>query len=308
MTTSLAKPAEYTAKQPAGSGKRSGPVRGLAALMARAEEDDVPLFDTPGPRGRRRVAVATAVSLLLMAALIAVAIGQFAVKGQLEADKWRLFAQWPVIRYLLTGLWATVKVTLVSGAIALPLGALLALARLSGTRFLRWPASVYVELMRAVPLLLLIYAFLLGLPSTGVKLSLFWQLVWPIVLTNAAVFAEIFRAGVRALPPGQTEAGHALGLGHWTTMRLVVLPQAVRQTAPALVSQLVRLLKDSTLGYAVSFLELLNSAKVLGEFNHTIVQSYLVVAFVFVLVNVALASAANRLERRLGGARRRRRP
>ncbi|WP_251500184.1 amino acid ABC transporter permease [Actinacidiphila cocklensis] len=215
-------------------------------------------------------------SLPVLALLVAVAVRQFAAHGQLDAARWRLFVQAPVLRYLLTGLWAAVRVTLVSAALALPLGALLAVARLSRTRFLRWPAAAYVEVMRSVPLLLLIYAFLLGLPSTGFRMALFWQLVWPIALTNAAVFAEIFRAGVRALPRGQTEAAYALGLRYWPAMRTVVLPQAIRQTAPSLVGQLVRLLKDSTLGYVVSFLELLNSAKVLGEYNHTVIQGYLV--------------------------------
>ncbi|MEV6841516.1 ABC transporter permease subunit [Streptomyces sp. NPDC051133] len=229
----------------------------LTALWNRLDKDDTQLFDAPGPRGRRRIAVATVVSLLAFAGLAAVALRQFAANGQLSAAKWQLFVQGPVLRYLLTGLSATIQVALVSGAIALPVGALLALARLAETPLLRVPATLYVEVMRAVPLLLLVYAFLLGLPSTGIQLSLFWMLVWPIVITNAAVFAEIFRAGVRAIPQGQTEAGHALGLRHWSVLRLIVLPQAIRQTAPALASQLVRLLKDSTLGYVVSFPELL---------------------------------------------------
>ncbi|MFI5753045.1 amino acid ABC transporter permease [Streptomyces sp. NPDC051644] len=276
------------------------PLRSLTALLDRAD-DDISLFDVPGPRGRRRITIVTAVSLLVIAVLVGAALCQFALKGQLDAEKWSPFVQWPVVRYLLTGLWATAQVTLVSGSIALPLGTLLALARLSRSRLLRWPAGLYVEFMRAVPLLLLIYAFLLVLPSAGIRIPLFWQLVWPIVITNAAVFAEIFRAGVRALPRGQTEAGFALGLDYWPTMRLVVLPQTIRQTSPALVSQVVRLLKDSTLGYVVSFLELLNAARVLGELNHSIIQSFLVVAFVFIVVNVALATAAGRLERRTSG-------
>lgn len=284
----------------------ASPTRGhWARLAARAEEDGA-LFDPPGPRGRVRIRVATAVSLLVLALLVPAAGRQFAVHGQLDAAKWRLFVQAPILRYLLTGLWATVRVTLVSAALALPFGALLALGRLARTRFLRWPAGAYVEVMRSIPLLLLIYAFLLGLPSTGVRMPLFWQLVWPIVLTNAAVLAEIFRAGVRALPRGQSEAAYALGLRYWPTMRMVVLPQAVRQTAPSLVGQLVRLLKDNTLGYVVSFLELLNSAKVLGEYDHTIIQGYLVVALVYVLLNNALAGAAGLLERRVGRPARRR--
>ncbi|MFJ2095458.1 amino acid ABC transporter permease [Streptomyces sp. NPDC087901] len=269
--------------------------------MGAGEDDD--LFDPPGPRGRRRIAVATTMSLAVLALLLAGVVYQFAMHGQLNADKWSLFVQPPVLRYLLGGLWATVQVTLISAALALPLGALLALGRRCRQRVLRWPSAAYVEVLRAIPLLLLIYTFLLGLPSIGVRMPLFWQLVCPIVLTNAAVLAEIFRAGVRALPHGQTEAAYALGLGYWPTMRLVVLPQAIRQTAPSLVSQLVRLLKDSTLGYVVSFLELLNSAKVLGEYNHSIVQSFLVVALVYMLVNSALAAAAGRLERRTGRPR-----
>ncbi|MGW2299329.1 amino acid ABC transporter permease [Streptomyces violaceorubidus] len=247
--------------------------------------------------------MATVVSVAVLALLLAAVLHQFAVHGQLAADKWSLFVQAPVLRYLLGGLWATVQVTLASAALALPFGALLALGRLARTRLLRVPSAVYVEVLRAVPLLLLIYAFLLGLPETGVRMPLFWQLAVPIGLTNAAVFAEIFRAGVRALPPGQTEAAYALGLGYWPAMRLVVLPQAVRQTSPALVGQLVRLLKDSTLGYVVSFLELLNSAKVLGEYNHTLVQGFLVVALMYVLVNSMLAAIAWGLERRTGRPR-----
>lgn len=266
------------------------------------------LFDPPGPRGRRRIAAATVLSAAVLAALAWLALRRLAAHGQLSADKWRVFGQWPIAHYLLTGLTATLEVTLVAGAIALPLGVLLALARLSGSALLRWPAAAYTETMRAVPLLLLIYAFLLGLPQTGVRLPLFWQLVWPIVITNAAVLAEIFRAGVRAVDRGQSEAAYSLGLGYRPTMRLVVLPQAVRQVTPSLVSQVIRLLKDSTLGYVVSYLELLNSAKVLGEYNGTVVQSFLIVAAVYVGINTLLAAAAGRLERRLGpGAARTRR-
>jgi glutamate transport system permease protein len=261
---------------------------------------DVVLCDPPGPRGRRRIAIGTFVSVIALAALGWLAIRAFADHGQLSADKWRIFTQWPIIHYLLIGLGATVEVTAVSAALALPLGALLALARLSGSALLRGPAMIYTEVLRAVPLLLLIYAFLLGLPATGIRMPLFWQLVLPIVLTNGAVLAEILRAGVRAVDPGQSEAAYCLGLGYWSTMKQVVLPQAVRLVTPSLVSQLIRLLKDSTLGYVVSYLELLNSAKVLGEYNHTVVQSFLVVAVVYIAVNAALAAAAGRLERRLG--------
>ncbi|MFE5302403.1 amino acid ABC transporter permease [Streptomyces sp. NPDC056632] len=239
------------------------------------------------------------VTVLLAAA--AAAVHRFSLSGQLDPEKWAVFGQPAVLGYLLQALGVTLIVTAVSAVLALPLGVALALARLSRSRLLRLPATGWVEALRAVPLLLLVYAFLLGLPAAGLHVPLFWQLVCPIVLTNSAVLAEIFRAGVQGIPRGQTEAGYALGLGYWATLRLVVLPQAVRHSSPALVGQLVRLLKDSTLGYVVSVLELLNAAKVLGEFNHSIVQAYLVVAAVFVAVNGLLAVLASRLERRVGG-------
>ncbi|GAB3240155.1 amino acid ABC transporter permease [Kineosporia babensis] len=275
--------------------------RPLTVRLGSIGQQDAALFDVPGPQAQRRIAIATALSSLALLALVALAVRQFAINGQLEWDKWQLFTQWPVLRYLAIGLLATLQVTVVSGALALPLGALLALARLSRSPLLNRPAALYIEVLRAIPLLLLIYAFLLGLPTTGLRIPLFWQLIIPIVLTNSAVLAEIFRSAVKALPQGQTEAALAVGMGYWQTMRLVVLPQAIRMAAPALVSQVIRLLKDSTLGYVVSYLELLYSAKVLGEFNHTIIQSYVVVAVVFVIANLTLAAVAGQVERRFVG-------
>lgn len=276
--------------------------RALGAARGAAGEPGTALFDAPGPRTRRRIAVATVVSLAALVLLVWGAVRRLASYGQLDAAKWQMFTQWPIIHYLLNGLVATLEVTAISGAIALPIAVLMALGRLSRTRLLRWPAAVYTEVLRAVPLLLLIYAFLLGLPSTGLQVPLMWQLVWPIVLTNSAVLAEIFRAGVLAVNRGQTEAAQAIGLRYWPTMRLVVIPQAVRQVIPSLVSQLIRLLKDSTLGYVVSYLELLYASEVLGQYNHAVLQSFLVAAFCYVIVNNILATVARRLERRTSRA------
>lgn len=256
------------------------------------------IFEKPGPRGRRRIAIASALCVVVFAALAALALLAFARHGQLSARKWEPYTQWPIQHYLLTGVVGTLEITAVSGAIALPIGVLLALGRISRSRIPRWPAALYVEVFRALPLLLLVYAFLLGLPELGVGMPQFWQLVWPIVLTNAAVLAEIFRAGLRAVPKGQDEAAAALGLRYGPTMRLIILPQALRQVAPALVGQVIRLLKDSTLGYVVSYFELLTAGKVLGEYDGTVLQSFLVVAAIYILINNLLAMAATRLERR----------
>ncbi|MFJ2008309.1 amino acid ABC transporter permease [Streptomyces chartreusis] len=265
-----------------------------------SREDEIHLlFDPPGPRARSRIRIATAVSLLVLAGLLALAVSQFAAHGQFDRSQWWMFGQWPVLRFLLTGLGYTMLATAVAAALAFPLGALIALGRLSSSKPIRAAARTYVELFRAVPLLLLLYIFLFGLPSIGLTFPVFWQLVIPIVLGNAAVVAEIFRAGVLNLPRGQTEAAHSLGMTHAQAMRHVVVPQVLRALAPALVSQLVRLLKDSTLGYTVSYLELLHQAKVLGEYYHAVLSTYLVAAAAFIAVNAALSRTASWLEARL---------
>jgi glutamate transport system permease protein len=268
------------------------------ARTSRPRTDEL-LFDAPGPRARRRIRIATAVSLLALAVLAAFVVRQFTAHGQLAADQWRMFTLWPIVNYLLAGAENTLLVTAVAAALAFPIGGALALLRLSRSAPLRWLARGYVELFRALPLLLLLYLFLFGLPQLGITLPPFWQLVVPIVLTNAAVVAELVRAGVAALDRGQGEAAESLGLTYWQSMRWVVLPQAVRRLVPALVSQLVRLLKDSTLGYVVSFLELLHRAQVLGEYYHIVLSAYLVAAAAFVLVNASLAKLADWLERRV---------
>jgi glutamate transport system permease protein len=265
------------------------------ASVGRRTADSV-LFDAPGPRARRRIAIATVVAVVALIAAVWAAERRFAAYGQLSAAKWEPFTQWPIIHYLLNGLIATLEVTAISGAIALPAGLLLALGRLSRTRLLRWPAALYTEVFRAVPLLLLIYAVLFGLPSTGLRLPLMWELIWPIVATNSAVLAEIFRAGVLSIDRGQTEAAQAIGLRYWPTMRHVIIPQAIRRVVPSLVTQLIRLLKDSTLGYVVSYLELLYASEVLGQYNHAVLQCFLVAAFCYVIVNNILAAVARRLE------------
>jgi len=256
------------------------------------------LFDTPGPRARRRARIATVVSCVVISALAWLALAQFDSHGQLARAKWEIFLQWPVVRYLLSGLGATLKAALVAGAIALPIGGLLTLARLSRRRTLRRCSAGFVELFRAIPVLLLLYVFLIFLPRVGLTFPIFWQLVIPIVISNAAVLCEVFRAGVTSLDRGQYEAAVAVGLNHGQAMRLVIVPQAVRRVAPALVAQMVRLLKESTLGYVVSYPELLYNGKILGEFTHSLVQTYLVVAVVFIAVNQTLAAAAAALERR----------
>ena len=261
------------------------------------------LFDEPGPRGRRRIAISTVITSVIIVAVLALAVVRFGRSGQLAGAKWKPFTETGIPKFLLIGLLNTLKVTAVAAVVSFPLGALFALIRLARNRIARWLATLYIEVFRSTPLLLLIYMFVGALPALGLNLALFWKLTIPIVLVNTALLAEVFRAGVRALPRGQGEAASAIGLTYWQSMRLVILPQAIRIIVPALVTQLVSLLKDSTLGYAASYAELLNTAKLLTSFYSNFIQSYLVVAVIFVLINLGLSWVARQLDRRLGRGR-----
>ncbi|MDT7772106.1 MAG: glutamate transport system permease protein, partial [Pseudonocardiales bacterium] len=204
------------------------------------------------------------------------------------------------LRFLADGFVGTITATALAAVVSFPLGMVLALGRLSRRRALRWVATAYVELFRGIPLLLLIYAFLLALPRFGINLPILWKLVVPIVLVNTAVLAEIFRAGINAVDRGQFEAAVSLGLREGTAMRAVIMPQAVRLVAPTLVTQLVALLKDSTLGYVVSYPELMKQGNNLTVYTHLLVQTYLIVALIYVVVNFALSRLAVLVERSVG--------
>ncbi len=267
------------------------------------------LFDAPGPRARRRIALVTVVSILVIAGLIVLALLQFAKHHQLETSRWQPFTRTPYLRFLWQGVKGTLKATAVAAVLSFPLGAVMALLRLSQNPVVRWLARIYIEIFRSVPLLLLIYAFLLALPRykstwSGFNMPIFWKLVVPIVLVNVAILAEVFRAGVNALDSGQSEAGKAIGLTYWQTMRLIVLPQAIRVVIPLLITGLVSLLKDTTLGYVVSYPELMKTATDLTARTHQLIQTYLIVALVYVVVNALLSQLAHYLERRLRRGRR----
>ncbi|MET9342362.1 amino acid ABC transporter permease [Nonomuraea sp. NPDC003804] len=256
------------------------------------------LFDEPGPRARRRIRIATVLGVLAALALAALAIRQFAANGQLAYERWQPYATWPMWRYLLNGLWSTALAAVVSAALSMALGLLLALGRLSERRWVRGPSAGYVEVVRVIPALLLVYVVLFALPRYGLDLPLFWKLVVPLTVSNAAAFAEIFRAGILSVERGQTEAGLAVGLTRLQTMRMIVLPQAARRVLPSIVSQSVGLLKDTSLGFVVSYGELLYSGKVLAAYNGLLIQTYVVLALIYLVVNASLSKLARVLERR----------
>ena len=263
------------------------------------------LFDAPGPRTARRIRIASIAAAVVLLALVVGAVAEFGLHGQLTASQWRIFERQSIVRFLADGLGATLEAAAVAAVIAVPLAILAAFGRLSRSRALRLAAGGYVEFLRAVPVLLLLYVFLLLLPRYGINVGSFWMLVLPLALSNSAALAEIFRAGVLSMERGQFEAAFAIGLRHSQAMRLVIVPQVVRRLAPALISQAIYLLKGTTLGYVVSYTELLHQAQTIGEYhnifehiNGPLIQSYLVVMAIFVVINASLAKLARVVERR----------
>lgn len=254
------------------------------------------LADALGPRGRRQARVASVVALVVIAAVLVVAFVRLSDKGQFDGAKWRPLTQWPVVKFLLIGLVNTIKVAVVAMALALAIGAVMALARLSRSRLPRWLATTYVEFFRGLPLYLLIAFCAFALPRSGVKIPLFWALVAGLTVYNSAILAEVYRAGILSLDRGQSEAAFAMGMGHWQAMRLVVVPQAIRRMTPAIVSQLVTLNKDTSLGVVIGYEELLRRAQITGEFFDDVLQMLLVAAVIYIVINFSLGQLARRLE------------
>jgi glutamate transport system permease protein len=261
------------------------------------------LFDAPGPRARRRIRTVTVASVVVLVVIVAAALKQLNDHGQLDAYRWTAFTTVPYLRVIGGGLWGTLKATGMSAVLAFPVGALFALLRLSRRRPVRMLATGYIELFRSIPLLLLIYAFLLALPRYGINLPVFWKLVVPIVLVMSAIIAEVFRAGILALDRGQGEAASAIGFGYWQSMRLVVLPQATRLVLPTLIAQLVTVLKESTLGYAVSYPELMHQGDFLTARTHLLFQTFVIIAEIDDVINYLLGRLAGWVERRLSRRR-----
>ncbi|MFE5038327.1 amino acid ABC transporter permease [Streptomyces sp. NPDC056683] len=267
------------------------------------------LYDTPGPRARRRNVVLSVVFVLLLALAIWWVWQKMDDKGQLKWALWQPFTTseaWTT--YLLPGLGNTLKAAALAMVIALPLGALFGIARMSDHAWVRIPAAWIVEFFRAIPvLLLMLFANEFYVRSTGVGSDErpLYAVVTGLVLYNASVLAEVVRAGVLALPKGQTEAAYAIGLRKGQTMTGILLPQAVTVMLPAIVSQLVVIVKDTALGgVMLQFTELLTARGTLAANYANVIPSFVVVGVVFILLNLVLTTFASWLEKRLRRSKR----
>ncbi|QNE17527.1 amino acid ABC transporter permease [Kribbella qitaiheensis] len=260
------------------------------------------LFDTPGPRSRRLYAVIGAAGIVILLLILWFVLAKLDDKGQLTAAKWKPFLTGEIwTEYLIPGLIGTLKAAAISVVLALVVGVLLGVGRLSATKWIRWPSSVIVEFFRAVPvLLMMLFAYALyghyeTFPPDQIALA---GVVTGLTLYNGSVIAELVRSGVHSLPKGQNEAALAIGLTTPKTMRLVLLPQAITAMMPAIVGQLVVVLKDTALGYIITYEELLRKAEQIGNYKSNLVPALIFVGALFVIINNFVGLGANKLEQR----------
>jgi glutamate transport system permease protein len=262
------------------------------------------LFDAPGPRARARYRLFTVVGLLLAAGVLGLALWKLGQSGQLESAMWSRFVLTSDVwtQYLVPGIVKTLQAAALSIVLALVFGLVFGMGRLSHLAPIRWFCGVVVEFFRAVPVLLMMY-FAYGVYAVnnvfGVDYNAFYGVVTGLTLYNGSVIAELVRSGVHQLPRGQSEAGLSIGLSRGQVLRSIELPQALTAMLPALVGQLVVILKDSALGTAITYPELLQQGRDAGTAYAAVIPAYVVVALIFIVINYALTVVAGRVERRI---------
>ncbi|MET0983024.1 MAG: amino acid ABC transporter permease [Telluria sp.] len=221
---------------------------------------------------------------------------------ELIQDYWLYFLVGQYPNGPLGGLSLTILLSAAALVLAMPLGLLLGVARVSPYRALRWPTAALVQVVRAVPLLLVVFWAYFFLPAvTGVKTGQATTMLMTLVLFDAVYLAEIVAAGIKSLPKGQLESARSLGLDYVQALRLVVLPQALRHVLPSLVSQLVATIKATSLGYIIGLSEVSFIATQVNTLVFTrAVEVYIVLALTYFVLCFGLSRLAFLLERRMG--------
>jgi len=204
------------------------------------------------------------------------------------------------LRFLASGLYYTVLLTLTAISISIVAGLLVALPGLATIRGFRMASRTYVEIVRSVPILVLILWVYYGLPQlTGIAITVFWAGVIALALSDSAFEAEIFRAGIQSIDKGQYEAAHTISLGYLDTMRFVILPQAIRRILPALGNQLVYMLKMSSLVSVIGMQELTRKANELVVTEYRPLEIYTILVLEYLVLILLVSAAVRWLERRL---------
>ncbi|MFF2306688.1 amino acid ABC transporter permease [Streptomyces sp. NPDC058128] len=222
--------------------------------------DSTALYDIPGPHARRRHLLYGVASTVVILALAGWILYLLFDNDQFTSTKWSPFLYKGIQELLLEGLGNTLKAFAYASVLSLVLGAVLATGRLSDHRVLRWISTLLVEFFRAMPVLVMIFFIFVAL-----KVQALPALVAGLTLYNGSVLAEVFRTGIHSVERGQGEAAYALGMRKTQVMTYVLVPQAVRAMLPAIISQLVVALKDTSLGFLITYEEFLHAGKLIAS-------------------------------------------
>ena len=259
------------------------------------------LYDAPGPKARSRYRIYSVISAILVLGVVGLFFKAMYDTGQLAYEQWEYFVTPEYIRAILVdGVWNTLKAAVIAILAALALGLVFGVGKLSDRAWIRWPAWLWVEFFRAVPLLLLIIYIAYSI-SYGGGVERIWALVLGLALYNGAVLAEIVRAGIESVPKGQSEAAYAIGMGRGQVTRIVLLPQAIKIMLPAMISQFVVCLKDTSLGYAISAPGITYVLGQIGDEGRVQVQATLVMAALYIVLNMIVTAIAHWAQRRYVG-------
>ncbi len=260
------------------------------------------LFDNPGPATRARHRLYTVIGVVALIALIALVVWKLQSAGQFAYDLWEPYVTPKYVEALLQGLLDTLKMAFTAVLGAVVFGLFFGVGKLSDHAVVRWPCWVVVEFFRAVPVIMLMIFFFYGVfGSLSIERAGYWGVVVALTFYNGAVLAEVFRAGILAVPKGQTEAAYAIGMRKSQVMNIVLLPQAVKIMIPAIISQCVVALKDTSLGYIIVAPGLTRVGKsIYIEFaNH--VPTIIVLAVFYVSVNLLLTAIATWVQKKYVG-------
>ena len=208
---------------------------------------------------------------------------------------------WSLIQgFILKGLWFSITLTVVATLGGIFLGTLLALMRLSGRKWLDVPASIYVNGMRSIPLVMVILWFFLLVPFIiGRPIGAEYSAIITFIAFEAAYFSEIMRAGIQSIPRGQVFAGQALGMSYGQNMKLVILPQAFRNMLPVLLTQTIILFQDTSLVYAIGAYDLLKGFDTAGKNFGRPTEMYIAAAVLYFIICFSLSWFVKRLHKRI---------
>ena len=260
------------------------------------------LFDSPGPATVARHRIYTVLAMIGLVGVLAFVVWRLYANGQLEYELWEPFLTPAYIEALLVdGLLVTLEMAFSAVLLAVVFGLIFGVGKLSDHAWISWPCWAVVEFFRAVPVLLLMTLVFYSYGVNHGESGAYWTVVLSLMVYNGAVLAEVFRAGIQAVPHGQAEAAYAVGMRKTQVMNIIMLPQAVKIMLPAIISQCVVALKDTSLGYVVAAPGLTAVGRLIYNQFENQVPTAIVLAGMYITVNLLLTLAATWAQKKFVG-------